>query len=85
MESLLQIAAGSVMCFSKEINSHYVALMDHETCTRIIYTYGLGKQVSKKSVGNKIIFKESKVGEEEFIGFANSPHFDNCDKLTKVQ
>ena len=85
VESLLQVAAGSVMTFSKEINSHYVALMDHDTCTRIICTYGLGKQVSKQSVGNNIIFIESKVGEEGSIGFANSPHCDSCDKITKVQ
>ena len=85
VESLLKLAAASVMNFSKAINSHFVATMDHETCTRIICTYGLGQQVSKTSVGNKIIFKDSKVGKEGSIGFANSPHCDSCDQLTKVQ
>ena len=85
VESLLKVAADSVMEFSKEINAHFVAVMDHETCTRVICTYGLGLQVAKISVGTRIVFKESRVGEQGSIGFSNSPHRDSCDKLLHSQ
>ena len=81
VESLLKVATSSVMEFSKEINANFVAVMNHETCTRVVCTYGLGLQVAKTLVGARIIFKESKVGKQGSIGFSNSPHRGSCDKL----
>lgn len=72
VESLLKVAAQSVMEFLKQINSQFVAAMDHETCNCIICTYGLGQQVAIISEGTRIIFKESSVVEMGSIGFSNN-------------
>ena len=85
MKSLMKVAAEYVINFTKGINSHFVVTMDHKTCTHIICTYGLKKQVYKTSDSTHIIFKQSKVGGEGFVGFSNSLHCDSCDKLTTSQ
>ena len=59
--------------------------MDPCTCDRIITTCGAEIQTVKTCEGNTIDIKRRKVGTKGTIGFANSPHIDGCDKLTKQQ
>lgn len=59
--------------------------MDPCTCDRIITTCGAEIQTVKTCEGNTIVIKRRKVGTKGTIGFANSPHIDGCDKLTKQQ
>ena len=69
VESLLKVAAASVIEFSKEINAQFIAIMDHETCTFIIYTYGLGLQIAKTSVRAKTVSKRVELGNKDQLEF----------------